>query len=47
MVNADKYQQSAKVSTEIFFFFPTEIIKGMWQKICSRGKQDLGQGKPL
>ena len=39
MVNADKYKQSAIVSTE--------IIKGMWQKICSRGKQDLGQGKPL
>ena len=45
-MNADKYKQSAIVSTEIFFF-PTEIIKGMWQKICSRGKQDLGQGKPL
>lgn len=41
MVNADKYKQSAIVSTV------STIIKGMWQKICSRGKQDLGQGKPL
>ena len=39
-MNADKYKQSAIVSTE--------IIKGMWQKkICSRGKQGLCQGKPL